>query len=470
MIGFQAKTEHDLYNESLAPVEYNKRKVGYLGMGAIWFGISVQVSGFLVMTPLLNYYTIGQLFWIFGIGQAILGLSSYIVQEIGLKYGISFATSIVASFGPLGGKIAGIVRIMPSAIFFGVNGYLGASAINNVTRLLFGMDNMWFAIILNAALLVIVTISGAKGIERFTSLAAPLLIIVGVYMFHILLKTYNVTLGEIMSLGKLSGHSRNWLFAFGVIIGNFASVAMGFNDFSKDGKVKDGYKKSGYLHLTSYLICMVPSFIFYSILGCAVMVVVPGTTGGEILKVLTDIVAGQSKILAVLISVFVFAAQLSTNTAANLLPSVYVVCSLIPKYLKFKSATILFAVIAVAIQPWKIGNSLDSVLTIFGLTAGPVIAIIATDYYYFRKRKYSLDDIYQTNGKYYYFHGMNPAAMIAYVIGTIIAFICFDYSYFISLAATCLIYILLAKYFGKTYPAIIKETAKDIKIESEDLK
>ena len=144
-------------------------------------------------------------------------------------------------------------------------------------------------------------------------------------------------------------------------------------------------------------------------------------------------------------------------------PSVYVVVGLLPKYLKFKPGCFIFAAISIAIQPWNI-SSMDVVLNVFGATAAPVVAIVAVDYYIFRKRKFSLDDIYKTHGKYYYWNGFNPAAMIAYVIGTAVAVIFMDYGFFISLAVTPIIYYFLAKIFGKTYPAMVSETAADIVI------
>ena len=54
--------------------------------------------------------------------------------------------------------------------------------------------------------------------------------------------------------------------------------------------------------------------------------------------------------------------------------------------------------------------------------------------------------------------------MIAYVIGTAVAVIFMDYGFFISLAVTPIIYYFLAKIFGKTYPAMVSETAADIVI------
>jgi len=106
--------------------------------------------------------------------------------------------------------------------------------------------------------------------------------------------------------------------------------------------------------------------------------------------------------------------------------------------LKFKPGCFIFAAISIAIQPWNI-SSMDVVLNVFGATAAPVVAIVAVDYYIFRKRKFSLDDIYKTHGKYYYWNGFNPAAMIAYVIGTAVAVIFMDYGFFISLAVTPII-------------------------------
>src|SRR5690606_17498121 len=192
MIGFQPKPEHDLYSESLAPIEFSKRTINPFGLGMIWFGIAVQVTGFMVMTPLIKYYTIGELVWINLIGQILVCLACFATQEIGLKYGVSFATSITAVAGPLGGKIVAVVRALPAIIFVGLNGFVGATAVNMFTTAVFGFDNIIVGIIINATLLILVTITGAKGIERFTSFAAPLMIIIGAIMFYVLMKPHAV--------------------------------------------------------------------------------------------------------------------------------------------------------------------------------------------------------------------------------------------------------------------------------------
>ncbi len=470
MIGFKPGPEHDLYSEALAPVEYNKRDVGYNGLGIVWFGAAVQISGFITITPLLQYYTIMELVWIFMIGQTILGLVCYVVQDIGLKYGISFATSITASFGTLGGKIAGLIRVLPNLVFIGTNGFMGATALNMATIALFGFDNIWFAIILNAILVLWVTLKGVKGISIFSTLATPVLAFMGIYMFYVLFKAYNISFNDIKDLGCLSGKSRFWLYPFGAIVGKMGAFAIGFNDVAKDCTVRDGVKKSGYIHLLVSLLWNVPAFMFYSLLGCCAMVIVPGLKGEDVLGLLTNLVAGDNKLFIAIFGLFIFAAQLSTNTAANVLPAIYVLCGLAPKHIKPVPAGLIFTAVAIfGVRAWTLGNALSDILAFFGLAAGPIITIVAIDYYYFRKRKFSLDDIYKTNGKYHYWHGINPAAMIGYIIGMGAGYFAGDYSFFVSVVITAIAYIILAKYFGKKYPAIVEETAEDVYFDKSDL-
>lgn len=463
MINFQPKSEHDLYSESLAPVEYTKRTIGPYGLGVIWFGIAVQVTSFVVMTPLIQYYTIGELVWINLIGQLLVCLACFATQEIGLKYGVSFATTITAVAGPLGGKIVGLVRALPAIIFVGLNGFMGATAVNMFMSAVFGFDNMVVALIINAFLLILVTLSGAKGIERFTSFAAPLMIIIGCIMFYVLMKTHNVSILDIWDQGRTSGEGKSWLYGFGVCLGGYAAVAMGFNDFTKDCKIKNGnMKKSARSYLIWYIIGSAPAFMFFTMIGIIAVVLEPGLTGAEVLPYLTGLIAGGNSVIIAILALFVFVAQLSTNTAANLFPSVYVICALAPKKINFKVATVVVGVLAFVLQPWNFGPILDVFLAVFGAAGGPALGIIAVDYYYFRKRKYSLGDLFNSRGKYFYWHGINPVSLFCYVTGIIAGLLFLDYNYFVSLAVTSLLYIFTGNLFAKKFPHMAAETAENL--------
>ena len=463
MIGFKATAEHNLYSESLAPVEHSKRTIKPLGLGILWFGMAVQVTSFVVLTPLMDYYTFGECAIIIALGQFITCIGCYLIQHIGLKYGISFATSINALAGPVGGKIFGLVRSLPALTFIGLNGFMGATAVNMFLDAAFGINNMVIALVINCMLLSLVTLTGAKGIERFTSFAAPLMIIVGTWMFIVLMKTHSASIADIWNAGAYSGTSKSWLYGLGVVIGGFAAVTMGWNDFTKDATIKNGdLKKAGLAHFISISLLSAPVYSYFSVLGCAAIVLVPGLTGGEVLSYLTNLICGGNRILIIVFALFIFVAQLSTNSAANIFPSAYVACSFFPKKLNFKVAAVAVTVIGFALRPWALGSLLDEFQAVLGAAGGPIIALIIVDYWYFRKGKLSLDDVFKSKGKYYYAAGINWAAIIACVIGTICGCVFLNYGFFMSILSAAIIYIIGAKIMSKKYPAMVTETSEDI--------
>lgn len=178
MENFKASSEHDLYNSDLAPVDNNEKKVKPIGYGFVWFGIAVQVTVFLSLSPMVNYFTVGQFLLVLIIGSFLLAILSLIAQDIGLKYGISFATLVSVSFGYRGGKIINMIRIMPSVIYIGLNAYIGAVALNEVFKILFGFDSILIGLILNIALLLPMTLNKVKGLERIMFFVAPILLLV----------------------------------------------------------------------------------------------------------------------------------------------------------------------------------------------------------------------------------------------------------------------------------------------------
>ena len=233
------------YNETLKPVSFDKRTVRPFGLGAVWFGIVVQLTGFAVFAAMPNYFTIGQLLWIYLIGSAITAIAAIFMQDIGLKHGLCYAKSTVASFGYAGSKIPAFIRAFPSVIFFGTNAYVSSQALNELFKILFHFDNITVALAINIILLVLLTLKGLKGIERFTKFVAPLLLIVGIFLAWLLWDAYRVPLGELMSMGGTNAGSKGWLYGISVAIGIFIMCAMGNNDYTRDCVVDPKAKSLG---------------------------------------------------------------------------------------------------------------------------------------------------------------------------------------------------------------------------------
>lgn len=446
------------YNETLKPVSTEERSIKPVGLGIIWFGIVVQLTGFAVFAAMPRYFTIKQLLIVYIIGSAITAIAAIGMQDIGLKHGLCFAKATVASFGEIGAKLPSFIRAFPSIIFFGTNAYVSSQALNELFKIVFGFDNINIALALNIILLVLLTMLGLKGIERFTKIVAPLLLIIGIYLAYLLFDSYQVSLGELMNMGGAEAGSKSWLYGISVAIGIFIMCSMGNNDYTRDCVVDTkqktwwGMNKN---YTISTLIGIIPFLTFFCLLGnCAV--VLSGRT--DVIVVFSELLMQKSKALAVIVDLFIVVAQFSTNTSANLMPSAYVACDFIPK-LKFKAGIILVAVLAVICQPWSYYDYFDFVMNLFTVFTGPAISIMLVDYFVFRKRNYDVPELYKKKGKYYYWHGVNIVAILVYIISGLIGyFVDFDNSFFIATPIAAIAYFFAAKAFAHKMPVIADET------------
>lgn len=446
------------YNETLKPVSTEERSIKPVGLGIIWFGIVVQLTGFAVFAAMPRYFTIKQLLIVYIIGSAITAIAAIGMQDIGLKHGLCFAKATVASFGEIGAKLPSFIRAFPSIIFFGTNAYVSSQALNELFKIVFGFDNINIALALNIILLVLLTMLGLKGIERFTKIVAPLLLIIGIYLAYLLFDSYQVSLGELMNMGGAEAGSKSWLYGISVAIGIFIMCSMGNNDYTRDCVVDTkqktwwGMNKN---YTISTLIGIIPFLTFFCLLGnCAV--VLSGRT--DVIVVFSELLMQKSKALAVIVDLFIVVAQFSTNTSANLMPSAYVACDFIPK-LKFKAGIILVAVLAVICQPWSYYDYFDFVMNLFTVFTGPAISIMLVDYFVFRKRNYDVPELYKKKGKYYYWHGINIVAILVYIISGLIGyFVDFDNSFFIATPIAAIAYFFAAKAFAHKMPVIADET------------
>jgi nucleobase:cation symporter-1, NCS1 family len=72
--------------------------------------------------------------------------------------------------------------------------------------------------------------------------------------------------------------------------------------------------------------------------------------------------------------------------------------------------------------PWRIVATANGFLDFLGgysIFQGPVVAIMIIDYFFIRKGNMSIEDMYSlsSNGRYYYFGGVNLRAFAAFIIG-----------------------------------------------------
>jgi NCS1 family nucleobase:cation symporter-1 len=93
---------------------------------------------------------------------------------------------------------------------------------------------------------------------------------------------------------------------------------------------------------------------------------------------------------------------------------------LFPKYISIRRGVMITTVIAGWIMvPWKIIHSAASLLSFMSGLAiflAPIAAILASDYWVVKKKAVDVPSLYRKHGRYYYRHGCNWRAAVAFVI------------------------------------------------------
>jgi nucleobase:cation symporter-1, NCS1 family len=113
----------------------------------------------------------------------------------------------------------------------------------------------------------------------------------------------------------------------------------------------------------------------------------------------------------------IFAAQITTNMAANVVSPSNDFSNLNPRLISYVTGGLITAVIGVLMMPWKLMSSMGAYIFtwLIGYSGlmGAIAGILICDYWVLRKRKLSLADLFRTNGIYSYANGVNWRAMIA---------------------------------------------------------
>jgi nucleobase:cation symporter-1, NCS1 family len=116
----------------------------------------------------------------------------------------------------------------------------------------------------------------------------------------------------------------------------------------------------------------------------------------------------------------------SVNILANTVAPAYDFANTYPKYLTWFRGVLVTVAIALGLGAWTFyGNAYDFLfkwLLTYGALLGAVEGVIIFDYAIIRRFKFELADIFVSKGRFRYWKGVNPAAVIAFLITAAILF------------------------------------------------
>src|SRR5688500_5001867 len=120
-----------LYNEDLAPTTFETRTWSTWNIAALWIGMSVVITTY---TLAGGFIEAGMTWWqamvTILLGNCIVLIPMVLNAHAGTKYGVSFPVLARASFGTKGANIPAILRAIVACGWFGIQTWIGGTALD----------------------------------------------------------------------------------------------------------------------------------------------------------------------------------------------------------------------------------------------------------------------------------------------------------------------------------------------------
>ncbi|KAJ9144910.1 NCS1 nucleoside transporter family [Pleurostoma richardsiae] len=117
-----------------------------------------------------------------------------------------------------------------------------------------------------------------------------------------------------------------------------------------------------------------------------------------------------------------FIVQVGSNITSNCISAANDLTVLFPRYVNIRRGCIITALAGGWVfVPWKILASASSFLSFMGGYAvflGPIAGILVSDYWLVRRQKVDVPAMYDPNGRYHYWHGINWRALLALLVSS----------------------------------------------------
>ena len=370
------------------------------------------------------------------IGSAIVCALCNLVAKPSQSAGVPYPVMCRSAFGVLGANIPAVIRGLIAVPWFGIQTYLASAALDVVLLKLFpvllpyaspadygflGLPLLgWGSFLLLWSLQICVFWRGMGAIRRFISLCGP-----AVSAVMILLCGYLISESGWDAIDlDLGGVSRTGLHSIPVLCGAVALVVsyfsgpmLNFGDFSR-------YAKSFATVRRGNLLGLPINFVIFSVLAVvSTSLTVP--LFGELISDPVSMVARTDNVFAIVLSACTLVvATIGINIVANFVGPAFDFSNVAPQYISWRAGGMIAAVSSVLITPWNLYNNptvIHYTLEVLGALIGPLFGVLVADHYLVRRQVLVVDDLFTLDrrGKYWYRAGINPAALIATVLGAI---------------------------------------------------
>ncbi len=419
-----------LWNHDLAPTSVEERTWTTWNIAALWIGMSVVITTYTLAGGFIEAgMNWRQAMLTILLGNCIVLIPMILNAHAGTKYGVSFPVLCRASFGTKGANIPAILRAIVACGWFGIQTWIGGTAIDALlTAVWSGWANFdamiggnplhtWISFFLFWLIQVVIILKGIEGIKRLESWSAPLLLLGGLVLL-VWASSNAGGLGNILSNSSVlqKNQANFWTIFPGALtasVGYWATLSLNIPDFTRYAKSQ----KSQMLGQAFGLPLTMTAFAFIGVAVTSATVIIYGEAIPDPVKLIQRF---DSAIVILFAMLVIFVAQLTTNMAANVVSPSNDFSNLNPKRISYVAGGLITAVIGILMMPWQLMSSMGAYIFtwLIGYSGlmGAIGGIMICDYWLLRRQKLNLGELFKTDGVYSYSSGFNWRAIVALVV------------------------------------------------------
>jgi len=462
----RSQRDPGLYNDDLAPTTAAQRTWGTYNYIALWFSMSMEVTTYMLASSLIA----GGMNWKQALVTILLGNLIVLVPMIlnahaGTKYGIPFPVFVRASFGVRGANIPALLRAIVACGWFGIQSWLGGQAISAMVNVLWPTTTnlpwvLWACFLGFWLLNMVVVWRGVESIRFLQSFSAPFMLVMSLALLGWMVHKAG-GFGPMLSAPsafKTTGSFLHFFFPMlTAMVGYWATLSLNIPDFTRYAKSQDS-------QILGQSFGLPVAMTFYSFIGIAVTSASTVVFGEPIWNPITLLGRFHQPFIAFLALIALLIATLNVNIGANVVSPSNDFSNLAPRLISFRTGGMITGLLGLAMMPWKLmssfGNYIFGWLVGYSALLGPVAGIMVADYFLIRGTNLDIDSLYHRDGPYEYSKGFNPRALIALVLGVLLA-LCglvvpslrflYDYAWFVGFFVASAAYVFLMRAFAPAH-------------------
>jgi NCS1 family nucleobase:cation symporter-1 len=320
-----------------------------------------------------------------------------------------------------------MLRAIVACGWFGIQTWIGGTAIDALLGVMFPawktslastvLDvalHTWIAFFLFWGIQVFIIMKGVEGIKYLETWSAPLLLLGGLVLL-IWASWRAGGLGHVLteSAALQKQHGEFWHIFPGALtasVGYWATLSLNIPDFTR-------YARSQRSQMLGQALGLPLTMTAFAFIGVAVTSATLLIYGVAIPNPVDLMGRFDSVVIILFATAVIFAAQLTTNMAANVVSPSNDFSNLNPRLISYVTGGLITAVIGILMMPWKLMGSMGAYIFtwLIGYSGlmGAIAGILICDYWVIRKQRLDLAGLFETNGPYSYGSGFNWRAIVS---------------------------------------------------------